>query len=184
MSITKLILAASAIVEILSCRLQHFLLIGLSTLLLGSAAHASEWARSYGGVGRDGASSVQQTTDGGYIVAGSTDSFSAGSNDAWVFKLDASGIIVWQKTYGGAGNDNASWIQQTSDGGYIVAGYTSSYGAGGIDAWVLKLDSTGNVVWQRTYAGNRPRLCQFHPANERRRLHRCGKYGLIWRGWP
>ncbi len=77
-------------------------------------------------VGEDGdqAYSIQQTSDGGYIVAGYTESFGAGDCDAWVIKLDANGNVQWQKTYGGRSDDEAYSIQQTSDGGYIVAGDT------------------------------------------------------------
>jgi len=80
-------------------------------------------------------------------VAGWTGSFGASSySDAWVLKLDSSGNVQWQKTYGGANGDEANSIQQTSDGGYIVAGWTGSFGAGYSDFWVLKLDSNGNIT--------------------------------------
>ena len=114
------------------------------------SAHG-QWAATYGGPGMDLARSMQQTTDGGYIVAGGTRSFGDGSYDFWVMKLDGNGAITWQKTYGGEGYDYATSIQQTADGGYIVAGDTSSFGAGGLDAWVMKLDSTGAITWQKTY---------------------------------
>jgi uncharacterized delta-60 repeat protein len=112
---------------------------------------AVEWQYTYGGTGSDSANSIQQTSDGGYIVAGYTYSFGAGNNDVWVLKLDSDGAVEWQYTYGGASYDNSYSIQQTSDGGYIVAGYTHSFGAGDSDFWVLKLDSTGNVDWQYMY---------------------------------
>jgi hypothetical protein len=113
------------------------------------------WQKTYGGAGMDGTFStdIQQTTDGGFIVAGETSSFGAGSRDAWVLKLDASGNVTWQKTYGGAAGDYTYSIQQTSDGGFVVAGGTNSFGAGSYDAWVLKLDVSGNVSWQKTYGG-------------------------------
>jgi uncharacterized delta-60 repeat protein len=111
------------------------------------------WQKTYGGTGLDMAYAVQETSDGGYIVAGMTTSFGAGGIDVWVLKLDSSGGVTWQKTYGGAGEDWAWSIQQTSDGGYIVGGWTTSYGAGMDDAWVLKLNSTGGVTWQKTYGG-------------------------------
>ncbi len=114
------------------------------------------WQKTYGGPNYDFAYSVQQTAEGGYIVAGSTASFGAGNHDVWVMKLDASGSIVWNKTYGGSADDIANSVQQTSDGGYIVAGQTSSFGKGMADAWVLKLDSAGNVVWEKTYGGTSP----------------------------
>jgi len=112
------------------------------------------WQKTYGGSDYDYAYSIQQTTDGGYIVAGSTGSFGADYGDSWVLKLDSNGNVTWQKTYGGSGDDVASSIQQTTDGGYIVAGSTDSFGAGGSDAWVLKLGSNGNVTWQKTYGGS------------------------------
>ena len=111
------------------------------------------WAQTYGCSGTDYACSIQQTSDGGFIVAGSTDSFGAGKADFWVLKLDESGNALWQKTYGGTDYDYASSIQQTPDGGYIVAGETESFGAGRADLWVLKLDESGNALWQKTYGG-------------------------------
>jgi uncharacterized delta-60 repeat protein len=110
-----------------------------------------QWQKTYGGTGTDDARSVQQTSDGGYIVAGYTTSFGSGNPHVWVLKLNSTGGIQWQKTYGGTKNDYESSVKQTSDGGYIVAGYTNSFGAGGYDAWVLKLNSTGGVQWQNTY---------------------------------
>jgi len=113
-----------------------------------------EWEKTYGGSSSCAARSIQQTVDGGYIVAGFTDSYGAGGYDAWVLKLDSNGIIEWEKTYGGSSYDESIAVQQTVDGGYIVAGDTVSYGAGGPDAWVLKLDSNGIVEWEKTYGGS------------------------------
>lgn len=109
------------------------------------------WQTTYGGAFNDAALSVRQTPDGGYIVAGYTWSFGAGGSDAWVLKLDAGGNVLWQKTYGGAGNEVAMSVVPSGGGGYVVAGQTNSFGAGDSDAWVLKLDATGTVVWQKTY---------------------------------
>jgi len=103
------------------------------------------WEKTYGGSLNDEARSIQQTRDGGYIVAGYTKSKGAGGYDFWVLKLDENGEIIWDKTYGGSRTDEAFSIQQTRDGGYIVAGYTWSKGAGGYDFWVLKLDENGNI---------------------------------------
>ncbi|MBD3180881.1 T9SS type A sorting domain-containing protein, partial [Candidatus Poribacteria bacterium] len=112
------------------------------------------WQKSYGGGYDDYAYSIQQTSDGGYVIAGNTYSFGAGSRNFWVLKLNSIGNIVWQKTYGGSKFDHAESIYQTNDGGYVVAGRTDSFGAGNYDFWVLKLDSIGNIVWQKTYGGS------------------------------
>jgi len=128
-------------------------LVVLIFLLSPGIANA-QWANTYGGPGDEGADSIQQTTDGGYIVAGGTNSFGAGGNDFWVLKLNPDGTVAWQKTYGGPEDEEgASSIQQTRDGGYIVAGGTTSFGAVDGDSWVLKLHPNGTVAWQRTYGG-------------------------------
>ena len=105
----------------------------------------SGWPKTYGGTSRDAANSIQQTSDGGFIVAGETSSSGAGYADFWILKLNANGDIVWQKTYGGSNDDIARSIQQTLDGGFIVAGETSSSGAGYADFWILKIDENGNI---------------------------------------
>ncbi|MGC8814396.1 MAG: hypothetical protein ACP5QL_08340, partial [Dictyoglomus sp.] len=78
-------------------------------------------------------------------VAGYTNSFGAGYYDFYIIKLDSNGDKVWEKTYGGSKNDGAYSIQQTTDGGYIVAGYTNSFGAGYGDFYIIKTDSEGNT---------------------------------------
>jgi len=112
-----------------------------------------QWAKTYGGTSYEEATSVQQTSDGGYIVAGWTGSFGAGGSDFFLIKTDANGNIIWAKTYGGTNNDSASSVQQTSDGGYILAGYTTSFGAGLSDVFLIKTDANGNVQWAKTYGG-------------------------------
>jgi len=131
-------------------------LFSLSFTTISEAA--VNWARAYGGSESDYFDSLQQTTDGGYVFAGSTRSFGAEWNDAWVVKLDSNGQVNWSKRYGGT--DSSDWdgfssIRQTTDGGYIVAGETWSFGAGSTDAWVMKLDGSGNLIWEKTYGGNR-----------------------------
>ena len=111
------------------------------------------WQKTYGGANVDFPYSIQQTSDNGYIMAGYTESFDEGDRDAWVLKLDTTGAITWQKTYGGVNEDYVTFIQQTSDGGYVMAGLTQSFGAGDSDAWALKLDTTGAITWQKTYGG-------------------------------
>ncbi|MBW2195116.1 MAG: hypothetical protein JRF37_05945, partial [Deltaproteobacteria bacterium] len=117
------------------------------------------WQKTYGRSGYDWTYSIKQTADGGYVVAGSSWSYDEGKYDFWVLKLDDSGDISWQKTYGGSDDDHPMSIQQTVDAagnpdGYIVAGYTSSFGAGSYDVWVLRLDTGGSVVWENVYGGS------------------------------
>jgi uncharacterized delta-60 repeat protein len=118
------------------------------------ASGNKSWEKVYGGDSWDDPYSIQQTEDGGYIVAGHTESIGAGKYDVYVMKLDAGGDPIWDETYGGTENDAASSIQQTADGGYIVAGYTASSGAGGMDIWVLKLDSNGTLIWDEAFGGS------------------------------
>lgn len=116
-----------------------------------------EWQAFYGsGPGKeDVAYSMQQTSDRGYILTGYTQQKytdqSPEDRNALVLKLSSTGDIEWHQTYGGNGDDCAHCIQQTDDGGYIVAGTTYSSGAGDGDFWILKLSSSGNIEWQRTY---------------------------------
>jgi len=112
-----------------------------------------QWAKTYGGTHWDEAYSVRQTSDGGYIVAGWTYSFGAGSGDIFLIKTDANGNVQWAKTYGGIYWDEAYSVRQTSDGGYIVSGYTTSFGAGSGDIFLIKMDANGNLQWAKTYGG-------------------------------
>ncbi len=120
-----------------------------ATLLKLDATGKIVWQQTFATAG--GLMSDALETSGGFIAVAPAFS-GAGPQDILVLKLDASGLIVWQKTYGGTGNDTPSAIQLTSDG-YIVAGSTTSFGAGGMDAWLLKLNFDGSVAWQRTYGG-------------------------------
>jgi len=116
-----------------------------------SSSGRIEWQKAYGGNGPDMALSIQQTSDGGYIVAGYISPHTLAERDIWVLKLDFAGNIEWQRAYGGSSVDWATSIRQTSDGGYIVAGVTQSFGAGDYDYWILKLGTTGDIEWQRSY---------------------------------
>lgn len=113
----------------------------------------TEWEKFYGGSGYEIGYWTQQTLDGGYVVVGYTTSFGAGNEDVYLVKTDASGTVEWTKTYGGGGTDSAYSIQQTSDHGYIMAGFTDSSGAGSYDVYVIRTDAAGNVLWDRTYGG-------------------------------
>jgi len=111
------------------------------------------WAKTIGGTDWDFSYSIQQTSDGGYVITGETYSFGAGSDDVFVIKLDSSGNLSWAKTIGGARSDSGFSIQQTSDGGYVITGETYSFGAGEYDVFVIKLDSSGNLSWAKTIGG-------------------------------
>jgi Secretion system C-terminal sorting domain len=146
-----------------------------------------KWQKSFGGSQWDEANSIQQTTDSGYIVAGSSSSNDGdvsgnhGANDCWVVKLNESGNIEWQKSLGGSQGDLANSIRQTTDGGYIMAGYTQSNDGdvsgnhGNNDYWVVKLDGGGNVEWQKTLGGS-----NFDEANS---IQQTADGGYIVAGW-
>lgn len=106
-----------------------------------------EWNKTYGGTEQDWARSVEQASDGGYIVVGVTASFGAGKSDAWLIKTDAYGEVEWNKTYGRAGYDGGNSVKETGDGGYILAG------SRGANLWLVKTDAYGNMVWNKTYGG-------------------------------
>ncbi|MDI6839574.1 MAG: T9SS type A sorting domain-containing protein [bacterium] len=109
------------------------------------------WTKTFGKSYDDKGYSVQQTKDDGYIITGSTVYFSG--EGAWLIKTNANGDTIWTKIFDGYGSDVGVSVQQTSDGGYIITGYTISYGAGESDIWLIKTDSLGNKLWDKTYGG-------------------------------
>jgi len=123
-------------------------------LLLGVDDFIYGWTRTYGGSGNDAGISVIRTTDGGYIVVGWTNSFGASGYDVYLIKTDSLGDTLWTRTYGGSGNDQGISVIKTIDGGYIIVGLTSSFGAGGDDVYLVKTDSLGDTLWTRTYGGS------------------------------
>jgi hypothetical protein len=120
-------------------------------LIKTDAAGDTIWTRTFGGASYDGGHSVTQTADDGYVVTGWTSSCGAGNYDVWLIKTDALGDTIWTHTYGGTSYDNGWSVAQTTDGGYIVTGYTTSFGDG--DVWLIKTDSDGDTIWTRTYGG-------------------------------
>ena len=111
------------------------------------------WNLTYGRTRLDKAYALIQTTDGGFALAGYTESFGAGGRDMWLVKTNANGDVTWNQTYGGKGNDEAYAIVQTTDGNFVLAGYTESFGAGGCDMWLIITNSNGNMIWNQTYGG-------------------------------
>lgn len=101
-----------------------------------------KWNQTYGGPERDSASSVIQTADDGFLIVGTTESYGAGDDDIWLVKTYANGTMNWNQTFGGAEMDRATGIIQTTDEGFLIVGYTESYGAGDLDMWMLKFSET------------------------------------------
>jgi len=134
-----------------------------------------QWNNTFGGNDDEEGSSVQQTGDGGYIIAGYTKSYGSGGTDVYIVKTDSTGTQLWSKTFGGASDDEAYSVQQTSDGGYIIAGATSSFGAGSRDAWLLKTDPSGNLLWQKTQGGM--------SSDGARSIQQTADGGFILTGW-
>jgi hypothetical protein len=110
-----------------------------------------EWEKTYGGSGVEMPQSIQIADDGGYVVGAYTDSFGAGKNDFWAFKIDADGDLLWEYTYGGAQTDTLQDLTVTQDHGYIMTGWTLSFGVDSFDAWVVKLTDAGVIAWQKAY---------------------------------
>jgi hypothetical protein len=122
-------------------------------LVKTNASGDMQWYKTYGTEAGETCYALIQTFDGGYALAGDTTSFGAGDVDFWLIKTDSLGNHLWDKTYGGISHEILHDLVQTSDGGYALLGYTSSFGAGGIDFWLVKTDASGNMQWDRTYGG-------------------------------
>ena len=112
-----------------------------------------EWSQTLGGTGDDSSQSVQQTLDGGYIITGNTNSFGNGNSDVYLIKTDGEGNEQWSQTFGGTFNDYGKSVQQTLDGGYIITGFTNSFGNGSWDVYLIKIDENGDEQWYQTFGG-------------------------------
>lgn len=131
----------------------HNLDLNPENLAIDVRARADGWNTTLGGTDSDGAYSITRTKDGGYAATGWTRSFGAGDSDAWLIKMDEKGEVQWSNTYGGSNYDGALSVVQTSDGGYALAGWTRSLGAGADDFWLVKTYANGTIQWEKAYGG-------------------------------
>jgi hypothetical protein len=111
-----------------------------------------QWSRTFGQAYEDCGYSVRQTTDGGYIIAGLTEGLTEGEDNAYLIKTDSDGVLQWSQVFGGAELDSGTCVLQVA-GGYLLVGYTHSFGAGDFDAWMIRTDDAGEEQWSRTYGG-------------------------------
>ncbi|MHA2293941.1 MAG: hypothetical protein ACXACK_17420 [Candidatus Hodarchaeales archaeon] len=110
-----------------------------------------DWETTVGENSFEIVKTVIKTNDNGYIAAGSTESYGAGDSDAYVVKVDTSGNLLWNKSFGGVDFDEIWEMTDTADGNFIMTGETRSFGAGGKDVWFLKIDTDGNLLWNKTF---------------------------------
>ena len=134
-------------------------LLGISILKVNSqcSSTVTTFQKAYGGISNERAHSIQQTSDGGYVVAGETTSYGAGDKDIFVMKIDVNGVEQWTKTYGSTFADDgfSITIKQTSDLGFIVSGSTNCFGAGSFDdSYIIKIDNTGAIQWEKRISGS------------------------------
>jgi hypothetical protein len=119
----------------------------------------SLWSRYYGGLGPDYFTSARQAADGGFVIGGYTETTGAGVSDYWIVKTDSVGNMQWSNTFGGSLIEQCHAILATNDGGYVLGGYTESFGAGIYDWWLVKTDGNGDSLWSRTYGGSEKDEC-------------------------
>jgi hypothetical protein len=156
----SLVLVVGLFVSLLMVPFQmaQFTLPGAEPPLAGSSVVeaqevSSPWNRTFGGVANDGGRSVVEVSTGGFACAGDTMSTGAGQQDVWLVRTTADGSPQWSQTYGGADSDWGKSVLEASGGGFAIAGYTETFGAGGYDVWVLWTSADGNLLWNRTYGG-------------------------------
>ncbi|MCL4694783.1 MAG: hypothetical protein KJ060_20000, partial [Candidatus Hydrogenedentes bacterium] len=133
-------------------RVHRLLLIAAIGLITCSGCpRPAGWVRLYGGESMDYGYDIQQTSDGGYIIAGLTDSYDTWNGDMYLLKISWNGNLAWHYTFGATGYDYGYCVAQADDGGYVIAGETDSFGAGGEDACLVKVDSSGDLSWFQTF---------------------------------
>jgi len=127
--------------------------VGVESVNAQQQVFNEEINKTFGGSDADFANSMIETSDGGFAIAGLTESSGAGSFDAWLIKTDSEGNVEFSKTYGGAGSDGAGSVAETSDGGFVLAGETESFGGPDDDAWLIKTDENGTEQFNKTFGG-------------------------------
>lgn len=127
-------------------------LLFLLSFVLSAQAPKKFYTR-FGGYGHDVGYGVVQTLNGQYAVTGSTSSFGNGNTDVYLALVDSMGWVRWEKSYGGFNNDIGRSIIQLKDSGFVIAGYTNSFGSGGYDMFAVRTDKNGNLIWQKTFGG-------------------------------
>jgi len=110
------------------------------------------WTKTFGGMDEEYSSTVRQTSDSGYVICGITSSF-AQTKDIYLIRTNSNGDTLWTRTYGGTNYEGNSCLQQTKDNGFIISGYTLSFGSGDADAYLIKTDANGDTLWTRAYGG-------------------------------
>lgn len=132
-------------------------LMWIACLFISTPSTASApdtlWTRTYGGSAPDAGYSVQQTSDGGFIIAGCTYSFGEGDDDIYLVRTDSLGDTLWTRVYGGTSDDAGFSVRQTSDDGFIIVGGTVSFGAGDVDVYLIRTDANGTPLWTKTFGG-------------------------------
>jgi hypothetical protein len=118
-----------------------------------SYSFKTTYTKTFGGSGNEGGGQLKSTNDGHYIMSGATNSFGSGDYDFWLLKFNLMGDSLWSKSFGGVDYDQCYNTIQTKDSGYVMIGYTNSFGSGNEDVWLVKADSTGDSLWSKTYGG-------------------------------
>ena len=119
----------------------------------------SLWSYFYGGEQAEWGAEVIPTSDGGFAMTGSSSSFGPGDADYWLLKVDENGDSLWSRAYGGPDRESTRSLNQTVDGGYLIAGWTLSFGAGTEDMWLVRTDQNGDSLWSRTFGGESNDRC-------------------------